>query len=76
MPEDIGFDSILAVEMTIGLSETFSVIVDPSAVWDYPSICALAAHLAPRTHGAASAVAAAHADPDASSPIAAQPSTL
>ncbi len=73
---EIGFDSILAVEMTVVFSETFSVTVDPSAVWDYPSIRALAAHLAPRTRGVAPAVAAARADSDAPSPIAAQPSTL
>ncbi|WP_423383165.1 AMP-binding protein [Burkholderia sp. LMG 32019] len=73
---EIGFDSILAVEMTIVFSETFSVSVDPSAVWDYPSIRALAAHLAPRTRGTAPAVAAAHADPDTPSPLAAQPSNL
>ncbi|KVQ77607.1 AMP-binding protein [Burkholderia ubonensis] len=73
---EIGFDSILAVEMTMVFSETFSVTVDPSAVWDYPSIRALSAHLAPRIHGAAPAAAVAHADSDAPSPIAAQPSTL
>ncbi|KVT96193.1 hypothetical protein WK59_28135 [Burkholderia ubonensis] len=77
---EIGLDSILAVEMTMVVSETFSVTVDPSAVWDYPSIRALSAHLAPRFHGAAPAVAEAHADmeadSDAPSPIAAQPSTL
>ncbi|WGS47567.1 AMP-binding protein (plasmid) [Burkholderia sp. JSH-S8] len=73
---EIGFDSILAVEMTVVFSETFSVTVNPSAVWDYPSIRALAAHLAPRTRGVAPAVAAARADSDAPSPIAAQPSTL
>ncbi|WP_198361633.1 acyl carrier protein, partial [Burkholderia ubonensis] len=73
---EIGFDSILAVEMTMVFSETFSVTVDPSAVWDYPSIRALSAHLAPRIHGAAPAAAEAHADSDAPSPIAAQPSTL
>ena len=73
---EIGFDSILAVEMTMVFSETYNVPVDPSAVWDYPSIRALAAHLAPRTRGVAPAVAAAHADSDAPSPIAAQPSTL
>ncbi|WP_431823857.1 AMP-binding protein [Burkholderia sp. F1] len=73
---EIGFDSILAVEMTMVVSETFSVTVDPSAVWDYPSIRALAAHLAPRLRGAAPAVAEAHADSDVHSPIAAQPSTL
>ncbi|KWK81032.1 AMP-dependent synthetase [Burkholderia ubonensis] len=73
---EIGFDSILAVEMTMVFSETFSATVDPSAVWDYPSIRALAAHLAPRIRGAAPAAAVAHADPDTDSPIAAQPSTL
>ncbi|KVN65215.1 AMP-binding protein [Burkholderia stagnalis] len=73
---EIGFDSILAVEMTMVFSETHNVPVDPSAVWDYPSIRALAAHLAPRTRGVAPAAAVAHADPDAPSPIAAQPSTL
>ncbi|RQQ42577.1 AMP-binding protein [Burkholderia stagnalis] len=73
---EIGFDSILAVEMTMVFSETHNVPVDPSAVWDYPSIRALAAHLAPRTRGVAPAAAVAHADPDAPSLIAAQPSTL
>ncbi|PCE30130.1 AMP-binding protein [Burkholderia ubonensis] len=73
---EIGLDSILAVEMTMVVSETFSVTVDPSAVWDYPSICTLAAHVAPRIRGAAPAAAVAHADSDAPSPIAAQPSTL
>ncbi|WP_322077630.1 AMP-binding protein [Burkholderia cepacia] len=73
---EIGFDSILAVEMTIVFSEAFSVSVDPSAVWDYPSIRALAAHLAPRTRGAAPAAVVAHADPDAPSTFAAQPSIL
>lgn len=73
---EIGFDSILAVEMTIVFSEAFSVSVDPSAVWDYPSIRALAAHLAPRTRGAAPAAVVAHANPDAPSTFAAQPSIL
>ena len=73
---EIGFDSILAVEMTMVFSETYNVPVDPSAVWDYPSVRALAAHLAPRTRGVAPAAAVAHADSDAPSPIAAQPSTL
>ncbi|WP_368042085.1 acyl-CoA dehydrogenase family protein [Burkholderia metallica] len=73
---EIGLDSILAVEMTMVASETFSVTVDPAAVWDYPSIRTLAAHLAPRMRGAAPAAAVAHAASDAASPIAAQPLTL
>ncbi|WP_321861705.1 AMP-binding protein [Burkholderia cenocepacia] len=71
---EIGLDSILAVEMTMVASETFSVTVDPAAVWDYPSIRTLAAHLAPRMRGAAPAAAVAHAASD--TPIAAQPLTL
>ncbi|MPV68736.1 AMP-binding protein [Burkholderia sp. BE17] len=69
---EIGLDSILAVEMTMVASETFSVTVDPAAVWDYPSIRTLAAHLAPRMRDAAPAAAVAHAASD----IAAQPLTL
>ncbi|WP_198388111.1 acyl carrier protein, partial [Burkholderia ubonensis] len=43
---EIGFDSILAVELTTVFSETFSMTVDAAAVWDYPSIRKLATHLA------------------------------
>ena len=45
---EIGLDSILAVELTLEFNETFNVAVDASAVWDYPSISTLAAHLAAR----------------------------
>ena len=42
---EIGLDSILAIELTMEFNETFSVAVDASAVWDYPSISTLAAYL-------------------------------
>ncbi|MGY4730728.1 AMP-binding protein [Burkholderia pyrrocinia] len=45
---EIGLDSILAVELTLEFNETFNVAIDASAVWDYPSISTLAAHLAAR----------------------------
>ncbi|MGU7816812.1 AMP-binding protein [Burkholderia sp. AW49-1] len=45
---EIGLDSILAVELTLEFNETFSVTVDASALWDYPSISSLAMHLATR----------------------------
>nr|WP_310136861.1 AMP-binding protein [Burkholderia ambifaria] len=45
---EIGLDSILAVELMLEFNETFSVAVDASAIWDYPSISTLAAHLATR----------------------------
>ena len=43
---EIGLDSILAIELTMEFNATFSVAVDASAVWDYPSISTLAAYLA------------------------------
>ncbi|KVO11051.1 AMP-dependent synthetase [Burkholderia ubonensis] len=43
---ELGLDSILAVELAMVFGETFGVTVDASAVWDYPSIGMLAAHLA------------------------------
>ncbi|KVU41106.1 AMP-dependent synthetase [Burkholderia ubonensis] len=45
---EIGLDSTLAVELALEFSETFSVAVDASAVWDYPSVNTLAEYLATR----------------------------
>lgn len=45
---DIGLDSIASIELTMAFSDAFGMSVDASAIWDYPTIGALATHLASR----------------------------
>ncbi|RQR47457.1 AMP-dependent synthetase [Burkholderia sp. Bp9126] len=69
--DEIGLDSILAVELATVFSETFGVTVDASVIWDYPSIGTLSAHLALRIRSNLPV----HTEMDAHSAVAARPLT-
>ncbi|TDA47804.1 AMP-binding protein [Burkholderia pyrrocinia] len=69
---EIGLDSILAVELTMVFKETYGVTIDASAIWDYPSIGTLAAHLVRQI----CCIRPTHAAMDTHSTTVARPATL
>jgi alkylation response protein AidB-like acyl-CoA dehydrogenase/acyl carrier protein len=67
---DVGLDSVLAIELTMAVSDAFGVSVDASAVWDYSSVESLSAYLASKLEGSPDKnVGLVCAAPDTCSPV-------
>jgi acyl carrier protein len=45
---EYGMDSVTALSLCGDLEDEHGLIVDPSLVWDYPTIAAIVEHLTPR----------------------------
>ncbi|OIJ96819.1 acyl carrier protein [Streptomyces monashensis] len=52
---EYGLDSVAALSLCGDIEEDFGLILEPTVAWDYPTIDALAAHLAESLAGEAAA---------------------
>ncbi|GAA3463510.1 acyl carrier protein [Saccharothrix longispora] len=44
----LGFDSVHVMGLCVDVEERWGVLVEPTLVWDFPTIDAIATHLGPR----------------------------